>query len=144
MHLKVIKGGAANRKYLSDYNPHDYIIVCYGLDFPFTELMTVKDFMFKFESLRNAHNLQIFEAVRYEVDFNAAVMLGLFIDYISQDMYQDIDTDWSNEIVKDIQESDLAQLQMVLDRIKTRNPELHFQWIPGQPIKMDVVKEAKV
>lgn len=75
---------------------------------------------------------EVYTAKQYKANINARNMLDSAIECEADNMYED----WDYHIKEDITETDISELQTILDRILSRRKNVSY--IPDEEVEIDI------
>lgn len=87
------------------------------------------------EHLDEFRDKELYTTVERYAGFNAKEILNNAIENeCSDEMYED----WAENIKEDIEEKDIKEIQVILNRILARNPEQNMAYVTDKLIEIDV------
>ena len=120
---------------LSELKNDDVISVSYKGSYG-EKVMTVGTFKDEYEQeYKYETALEIYSTTVVNAHLDAKYMLENEIDNVYNDnMYED----WDDAILGDVEEKDIEEIQIVLDRILARSPEQNKAYLIDKPIEIDI------
>lgn len=122
---------------LSELKDEDMISVCSSNNYN-GDLISKADLLDDLEYYINKSNeddkFEIYSTTKYYANINAKDMLESAIENEYQSMYED----WDESISNDVEEQDIKDIQIVLDRILARNLSSNISYENDQLIEFDI------
>lgn len=94
-------------------------------------VLTVSDIL---ENIDEYEHRDLYTVVEHQASFNAREMIG---DAIELEQCNGMYEDWDDYIRADVTEEDISDIQKILDRILSRNPNANLAYQSDELIRID-------